>query len=276
MPSYFFHLFFDLHAPTSPIIRSFPELSGLSQSQLSSLPAWIPPPRTNIFATLPSHPPSTISKSKGGTGVSLPQQEGPKSKAKETQSTDSLAGDTYQHLDWRFGKIAMESIDMDSKQIPTPDTPATPAHGEKLLPPVSISGGSAAKAHFIPSESKNTEFGYGVVHLYRDVYETPGLHNSKQNSIIGEDGEVEDEDEDALTTIAILAVPSYMTPSDFIGFVGEETRDTVSHFRIIRTGKANRYMVLMKFRRKEDAKTFVTEFNGKVFNSMEVWWTTLV
>lgn len=275
MPSYFFHLFFDLHVPTSPVIQSLPELSGLSQSQLSSLPAWIPPPRANIFATtLPSHLPSTIFKSKGETGASLPQQEGSKSKAKETQSTDSLAGDTYQHLDWRFGKITVESIDMDSKQIPTPDTPATPTHGKKPSPPVSIPGGSAAKAHFIPSESKNTEFGYGVVHLYRDVYETPGLHNPKQNSIIGEDGEVEDED--ALTTIAILAVPSYMTPSDFMGFVGEETRDTVSHFRMIRTGKANRYMVLMKFRRKEDAKAFVTEFNGKVFNSMEVWWTALV
>lgn len=265
MPSYFFHLFFDLHTPTSPIVRSLPELSGLPQSLLSSLPAWLPPPRTNIFATtLPSHPPSAIFKGKGELETSLPQQGESKSKSKETQLTDGPVGDTYQHLDWRFGKIAVESIDMDPKQTPAPDIPTTPTHGKKSSP-VSIPGGSAAKAHFIPSESKNTEFGYGVVHLYRDVYETPGLYNPKQNPITGED-----EDEDALTTIAILAVPSYMTPSDFMGFVGEETRDTVSHFRMIRTGKANRYMVLMKFRQKEDARVFVAEFNGKVFNSMEV------
>lgn len=158
---------------------------------------------------------------------------------------------------------------MDPKQ--TPEAPTAPAHKKNPSPSAALPGGSAAKAHFIPSESKNTEFGYGVVHLYRDVYETPGLYNPKQDPITGENGEPEDED--ALTTIAILAVPSYMTPSDFMGFVGEETRDTVSHFRMIRTGKANRYMVLMKFRQKEDAKTFVTEFNGKIFNSMEVWQT---
>lgn len=135
-----------------------------------------------------------------------------------------------------------------------------------------LAGGTAAKAHFVPLESRNTEFGYGVVHLYRDVLETPGLYTPdlKKKGEEGTGGLIEEDDEDALTTIAILAVPSYMTPSDFMGFVGEETRETVSHFRMIRTGKANRYMVLMKFRHKKDAKVFVTEFNGKVFNSMEV------
>lgn len=158
---------------------------------------------------------------------------------------------------------------MDSKELSTSSIPSAPSHGQKSsTASTSLPGGSAAKAHFIPLEPKNTEFGYGVVHLYRDVYETPGLYNPKQDSVTEGNGKAEDED--ALTTVAILAVPSYMTPSDFMGFVGEETRDTVSHFRMIRTGKANRYMVLMKFRRKEDAKAFVTEFNGKIFNSMEV------
>lgn len=272
MPSYFFHLFFDLHAPISPIVRSLPELSGLSQSQISILPAWVPPPGTNIFATnLPSHQPSVSFKKARKAEELLPQEQEIKNKDKETQSTESLPGDTYEHLDWRFGKIAVESVDMDPKDLPTLSVSSSPTHGKKPSTSVSLPGGSAAKAHFIPLESKNTEFGYGVVHLYRDVYETPGLYNPKQDLITGENGEVEDDD--ALTTVAILAVPSYMTASDFMGFVGEETRDKVSHFRMIRTGKANRYMVLMKFRRKEDAKKFVAEFNGKVFNSMEVWRT---
>lgn len=78
---------------------------------------------------------------------------------------------------------------------------------------------------------------------------------------------VEEED---CTTLCILAVPSYLSPSDFLGFVGEKTRDYVSHFRMIRTPRANRYMVLLKFRSGRRAKEWQKEWNGKVFNSMEV------
>lgn len=69
--------------------------------------------------------------------------------------------------------------------------------------------------------------------------------------------------------LAILAVPSYMTANDFMGFVGERQKDQVSHFRMIRTEAANRYMVLLKFRTNEVAKEFHEDFNGKAFNSME-------
>jgi BRCA1-associated protein len=79
-------------------------------------------------------------------------------------------------------------------------------------------------------------------------------------------------DEDC-TTLCILAVPSYMSPSDFLGFVGEQTRDDVSHFRMIKTARANRYMVLMKFRSGRKARDWQREWNGKVFNSMEVSFT---
>lgn len=75
---------------------------------------------------------------------------------------------------------------------------------------------------------------------------------------------------DDCTTLCILAVPSYLSPSDFLGFVGEETRDEVSHFRMIRTARANRYMVLMKFRSGKKAQEWQKDWNGKVFNSMEV------
>lgn len=74
---------------------------------------------------------------------------------------------------------------------------------------------------------------------------------------------------DECTTLCILAVPSYLSPSDFLGFVGEKTLDDVSHFRMIRTPRANRYMVLMKFRGGKKAIEWQKEWNGKVFNSME-------
>lgn len=78
------------------------------------------------------------------------------------------------------------------------------------------------------------------------------------------------EGEDDCTTLCILAVPSYLSPSDFLGFVGEKSMDCVSHFRMIRTPRANRYMVLMKFRSGRKAREWQKEWNGKVFNSMEV------
>lgn len=61
-----------------------------------------------------------------------------------------------------------------------------------------------------------------------------------------------------------------MTPSDFLGFMGEQTREEVSHFRLIRTSRANKYMVLMKFREAEKARAWRKEWDGKAFNSMEV------
>lgn len=82
------------------------------------------------------------------------------------------------------------------------------------------------------------------------------------------------EGEDECTTLCILAVPSYLSPSDFLGFVGEKSMDCVSHFRMIRTPRANRYMVLMKFRSGRRAREWQKEWNGKVFNSMEVCWSS--
>ena len=125
------------------------------------------------------------------------------------------------------------------------------------------SGGLATKGKFIPSDLKDTEVGWGVVHLYRDGQETPGLYDEVE-------GASKDFNEEDCTTLCILAVPSYMTPSDFLGFVGEHTREDVSHFRLIKTSRANKYMVLMKFKEAKKARRWRTEWDGKAFNSMEV------
>lgn len=129
--------------------------------------------------------------------------------------------------------------------------------------PAASSGGLATKGKFVPLSPKDTELGWGVVHLYRDGQETPGLHDDAE----GADVEFNEED---CTTLCILAVPSYMTPSDLLGFVGEQTREHVSHFRLIRTARANKYMVLIKFWDAKLARAWRKEWNGKPFNSMEV------
>ncbi|KAJ5924947.1 hypothetical protein N7454_007586 [Penicillium verhagenii] len=101
--------------------------------------------------------------------------------------------------------------------------------------------------------------GYGKTSADLNAFPFPATPSSPQNQ----------NPVDECTTLCILAVPSYLSPSDFLGFVGEKTLDIVSHFRMIRTPRANRYMVLMKFREGRKAMEWQKEWNGKVFNSME-------
>jgi hypothetical protein len=148
-----------------------------------------------------------------------------------------------------------------------------PNHGTQVTQPRAKSlqhpshapdaGGLATKGKFIPSDLKDTDVGWGVVHLYRDGQETSGLYD-------GADAAGKDFNQEDCTTLCILAVPSYMTPSDLLGFMGEQTREHVSHFRLIRTSRTNKYMVLMKFREASKAREWRKVWDGKAFNSMEV------
>ncbi|KAK5070800.1 hypothetical protein LTR51_006812 [Lithohypha guttulata] len=123
----------------------------------------------------------------------------------------------------------------------------------------------------------------GIVHLYRDVEETPGLYRKSDRITPSElwHGSAPakarppasysshpPKDEDC-TMLAILAVPSYMTPRDFLAFVGPDTRNAVSHFRMVRTSRVNRYMVLMKFKDGRFARQWQSDWNTKLFNTME-------
>lgn len=145
----------------------------------------------------------------------------------------------------------------------------------------SSANGLQTKGRYEPLDQQVSDTAWGVVHLYRDADETPGLYGDsflsqpsnpwysralKDNKDITHPPAA---DQDC-TTLCILAVPSYMAPSDFLGFIGEETREQVSHFRMIRTARANRYMVLIRFRDGKTARKWQKAWNGKVFNSMEV------
>ncbi|KAE8324994.1 BRCA1-associated protein 2-domain-containing protein [Aspergillus sergii] len=156
-----------------------------------------------------------------------------------------------------------------------------------------ILGGLRTRGKYIPLDQQTSDSVWGIVHLYRDAQETPYLVEEDYPSYLKgsaaarqpydelgggsnprQDVHVEEQPpflypDDDCTTLCILAVPSYMSPSDFLGFVGEASMDDVSHFRMIRTARANRYMVLLKFRSGKKAKEWQKEWNGKVFNSME-------
>ena len=251
MPSYFFHITINLDAICSKSDHSI----------------WYDSKQDNAIGA-GARPVNTIS----GHSLYMPSS-GRKSADLDDTSQPSIQSD------WRYDKISTQDISMSSV---LPDHKGeneehVPGHMTKGIS--AGSGGLATKGRYKPLSPQQEDLGWGVVRLYRDNEETPGLydepepqktskhgrHSTKQ----GQDTEVPFRDEDC-TTLCILAVPSYLTPSDFLGFVGEKTRNEVSHFRMIRTERGNRYMVLMKFRNGKKAREWRREWNGKPFDGMEV------
>ncbi|KKY19432.1 putative ring and ubp finger domain [Diplodia seriata] len=299
-PSYFYHLAFELY-PHPP--KSHPAVADVE-------PPFVPPPGTDIFQSdLPVHrisswasPPRSRKnprRSKTAYSVDLSSNrpavtqrpsysERRNSHLDNSSSAAAPASEALKSLtpkkptgtavaatatkDWRFDRVSVQSIDMEEARASDQDG----ARGKSVGNTARAAGsGLATKGKFIPADPRNTEVGWGVVHLYRDAQETPGLYDDTASSAgsdgggVGNDGEKQSFNEEDCTTLCILAVPSYMTPSDFLGYVGEQTREDVSHFRLIRTGRANKYMVLMKFREAQKARQWRKEWNGKLFNSME-------
>jgi hypothetical protein len=111
---------------------------------------------------------------------------------------------------------------------------------------------------FVPLRSGKTNLSYGILHLYREPKEIPSFNedhainntnnlNDNDNLKSSQQQEsnswktVKDEKHDNFpslvenneTILAVLAVPSYMAASDFLGFVAP-VRKYVSHLRFIR------------------------------------------
>jgi BRCA1-associated protein len=171
--------------------------------------------------------------------------------------------------DWRYEDISIVSIDM-AAQRPDEQPPGRGKSAANLKSKDPLSNNTSIRGVYVPSEPKIADLGYGIVHLYRDVDPTPELLEDANPASEGSSAQAEKFDPEDCTTLCILAVPAYMTPSDLLGFVGESTREHVSHFRLIRTGRVNKYMVLLKFRDAKKAKAWQKAWNGKPFNSMEV------
>lgn len=293
MPSYFFHLKLELYIEPAASKRHLAASASKSTS-------YIPPQGSDIFRTaLPAHKaskwssytflnrpdtPHSLSTSGSesphriphnefneshGDALLLPERtlnrkEIPKSPA----VTPAKPSNEAAARDWRYDSVSIESIDME-------------AHAQSGTVSKVVSGqvksgvsGLHTKAVYMPSHPKTTEVGWGVVHLYRDSEESglldsdAALTGRKSLGRAGVDAN-EQFDSDNCTTLCILAVPSWMMPSDLLGFVGDQAREDVSHFRLIRTGRANKYMVLMKFRSAKKAREWQKAYNGRLFSAAE-------
>lgn len=137
-------------------------------------------------------------------------------------------------------------------------------------------------ATFIPSvvsSSGSTNLPDGIVRIFRErgssavpaEPSSPSTSKTAQHeagpSSEGLHGETPDS-----TIVAVLAVPPWMTPSDFLAFVAPAA-EGMKHLRLIRDISPNRTMVVIQFREAPNAQEFVEEFNGRQFNSVEVFQT---
>ncbi|KAA8648793.1 putative RING and UBP finger domain protein [Aspergillus tanneri] len=308
MPSYFYNLALELFArPQSDLRGASQSVSDPSPTSLSFdsacealLPFQKRPRSSNPPHRISRHP--LNGKHRRSPPASSTSSDTAISPAHLTTPpyAKSSTGATEFENDLRLDKVSIECIDMIPSDPGTVgakrtgwrdsrDNPVATGIGTDIL------GGLRTRGRYIPLDQTTSESVWGIVHLYRDAQETPYLTEEEYPSYLkgsaaarqpfDELGETSaprqdtradepsslsslPQDED-YTTLCILAVPSYMSPLDFLGFVGEATRDDVSHFRMIRTARANRYMVLMKFRSGKKAREWQKDWNGKVFNSME-------
>lgn len=332
MPSYFYHLKFDLYPYPSTEAEGISAITTVStrqrltkeQDEERRRQVFLPPLGADIFETedWPAHEPvQSEAIVRAGSGQYNSASQDISARTKGSDSTQSLVIDCGAQAargpspssdrsedftrvsselvrefpppspgnirtdlqtavkDWRFGRVRIEGLDMMERPRHKRGESSSHVGGNGinagLAPEVAGSQGRVTKARFEAVEQvggpKNTEVGWGVVHLYRDGEpSSQGLAEELYDAKEGEGDEVVDGDADDCTTLCIPAVPSYLTTNDFLGFVGEKTREEVSHIRMVMTGRMNRYLVLMKFRDAGVARRWRKEWDGKVFNTMEV------
>lgn len=306
MPSYYYHLRFELYS--TPITQSRSNDEGMP-----NVPAWLPPKYFDIFGELPAHNPEFISRNcsnrqppskyhpqtagnpKSETNLGLIDCGTPRPSASEIEPNRLVLNERqYRQLhqrtasfpppqsyaaikpqtavkDWRFNQLSIHSLEPattaeSAGSAMAAQSSSISSAAAAAVGPSMGSAGKATKARFLPLKTKDTNIGWGIVHLYREVEETPEL------SALADAEEVEDPERFEgvdCTTLCIPAVPSYLSPSDFLGFIGEKWRDQVSHYRMVMTGRLNRYLVLLKFRDSKRAYMFKREFDGRVFNDIE-------
>lgn len=309
MPSYFYHLKFELY-PTSALR---PNTWGLEEplvnaqgSEVLSDTIWLPAKNDDIFSNLPAHRHANSSVPKHTAEVAsvplrnndpqlqpsiidcgTPRLPFPKDDRNlvilserhhqrnlshsPPQSSAALKPETATQ-DWRFASLRIESLDVGKPREgsysnmagggSSSSTTAAVAVG----PPVDVAGKST-KAKYVPFKNTNTEIGWGIVHLYREGDETSELAlagNGDEHCTQSE--QLKDAE---CTTLCIPAVPSYLSASDFLGFIGDKWRDEITHYRLVMTKRMNRYLVLLKLRDSKRAQQFRHEFDGKVFNHIE-------
>lgn len=105
--------------------------------------------------------------------------------------------------------------------------------------------------------------GLGVVRLFKD---SPGHINLNKIDSPSELVQIPGDE----TTVAIIAVPFYLTTSELLlGFFEGEVLNQLSHLRLIKMINSNRTMALLKFKDKKHVSPFMNSYNGRKFSSLD-------
>lgn len=129
--------------------------------------------------------------------------------------------------------------------------------------------------HVVSQDYGSTGLPEGIIRIFRERPTNDvrlGQPSSSSSTSAGPSS-VTTSTEPECTIVAVLAVPPWMTPSDFLAFVSPAV-ESIKHLRLIRDVSPNRTMVIIQFREEESAVEFFDAFNGKQFNSIEVSYCT--
>ncbi|KAK3815500.1 MAG: BRCA1-associated protein 2-domain-containing protein [Benniella sp.] len=249
------------------------------QQQDSSTPLPTPLHRQALaFRTIfkPFLPPqaSLPDSSQGIPGDTL-QPQSPHSLTTAASSGDSEPS-PHSSKDYRLGPICVCSLDEPSATAAREKAGSTKnkaQRNKKMVTATTEASSFMGSAGFQTSEPIQ-----GILRLYKDTNEitTGDIHvqsDKEEETASTQKHDREREGAQVIhpdqgTAVCVLAVPSYMSPGDFLNFVGP-VRANVSHFRIIRDSSPNRFMVLMKFRTQEATAEFYQRYNGRAFSSLE-------
>ena len=165
-----------------------------------------------------------------------------------TTTTTTATTTTVKKRDWRAGPIAIYYYIFEEM----------PDDSNASAPVVQTSG------MFVPANGKKS---VGILHLYRERDEIHECIEEETKDVQDNKDDCDDKDFQG-SVLAVLAVPLYVTPRDFLKLMGN-CRKSVSHLRIMRDSLPNRFIMLLKFRQDKAAFAFYNNFNGRPFNSFE-------
>ncbi|KAJ2662023.1 hypothetical protein IWW48_002082 [Coemansia sp. RSA 1200] len=166
-------------------------------------------------------------------------------------------------VDYRFGRLQIEWWDSSR-----PTEPSNTTNSQRLLAPMNDNAGGTRQQRgpavgvFDQNPDCTATVPVGVLRLYR----CGKVHDTQRDGARGTSSAEEGAGGPAV--LAVLAVPGYMTPTDFLSFTGP-FGTTIEHVRAIRDDSPNHYMMVLRFRDRASATDFYAYFNGKTFSPLE-------
>ncbi|KAI9500513.1 hypothetical protein GGI25_001633 [Coemansia spiralis] len=162
-------------------------------------------------------------------------------------------------FDYRFGRLQIEWWHIGTA------VPHEPAEGKSMMSDKQTERRQRGLLGvFEPLPECSATCQVGILRLYRS--DTKDQRTLSDTSKQPEDAP--HNDQCAGTVLAVLAVPGYMTPTDFLSFAGPFASN-IDHVRVVRDDSPNHYMILLKFRDQPNADDFYSYYNGKTFSPLE-------